>query len=170
MPALCYCSTRMARCETTVSWKKSRSVRMLAAVCGSFSLFWLTTACQTSCGDANQQPINYADGKTHTEDGLRIYETTPRDGEWLHFPSYRRFKLEHNLKTTAYTPFILIAFSSHPVASISDASDDVAIASGDVAVIEKIGDNSMIIRNDTCSEQYLYVKLTAGIDVDAGAN
>lgn len=165
----------MARGETSVPWHKLRSLRTLAVVCGSFSIFWLTSACQTSCGNSNQQPIPYVDGKTHLEGFLRIYETTPRDGEWLHFPSNRRFLLQHNLGTTDYNPLILIAFNSHPVASISDASDDVAIASGDVAIIEKVGCNQMLIRNDTCSEQYLYVRLNtsviapdAGLAVDAG--
>ena len=165
----------MARFNTTVAGRQLRSLRALAVILGSSLVFWLTSACQTSCGKSDQQPVLYVDGKTHIDGSDRIYETTPRESEWLHFPSSRRFLLQHNLGTTDYAPLIFIAFDSHPVTSISDASDDVAIASGDVAIIEKMGCNQMLIRNDTCSEQYLYVRLKtsvvpndAGHDVDGG--
>jgi hypothetical protein len=142
---------------------------MLAAACGGFSIFWLTSACQTSCASSNQQPIDYVDGKTHTEGSLRIYETTPLNGEWLHFPSNRRFRFEHNLHTTSYTPVIYVAFGSHPIPTDMDASGDVAVATGDVAIIEQINPDSLMIRNDTCSEQYLYVKIIApNVTPDAG--
>src|ERR1700690_1669805 len=153
----------MARFETLAPCHKLRSLRALAVVCGSFLVFWLTSACQTSCGNSNQQPIKYVDGKTHTTDGQRIYETTPFDGEWLHFPSYRRFSLVHDLCTMDYTPFMLIAFDSHPIPLDGDAGD-VAIASGDVAIVENVTPTTFQIRNDTCSEQYLYVRLTAPDD------
>jgi hypothetical protein len=124
-------------------------------------VLWLASACQTSCGNGNQQPVLYVDGKTHTDGSLRVYETTPFDGEWLDFPSYRRFQLQHNLGTKDYTPVLYIAFDNYPVPANSDAGGDVAIASGDVAVIDDIEPNSLSIRNATCSEQYLYVKITA---------
>jgi hypothetical protein len=59
-----------------------------------------------------------------------------------------------------------VAFSSNPV---SNDAGEVALASGAVAVVEKIDRDAIQIRNDTCSEQYLYVKITAPIvDPDAG--
>ena len=136
-------------------------------------IFWLTTACQTSCGNSNQQPLPYVDGITHTTTNgtEQIYETTPYDGEWLDFQSYRRFRLIHKLETTNYSIDARIAFSSNPVPKDSDASSDVAFASGDVVVVEQINADSLQVRNDTCSQQYLYVRLTAAIGVgDAGVN
>ncbi len=150
----------MARFESSPPRHKLRSLRALALVCGSSFVFWLTTACQTSCGNSNQQPIRYVDGRKYTDGPWQIYETTPYDGEWLHFPSYRRFSLEHNLGTKDITPFMWIAFDSHPIPLDGDAGD-VAPATGDVAIIESIGPNAIQIRNDTCSEQYLYVKILA---------
>lgn len=136
-------------------------------------IFWLTTACQTSCGNSNQQPIQWVDGITHTTTNGRelIYETTPYNGEWLDFQSNRRFLLIHNLKTTDYSIDARIAFNSNPVPKDSDASSDVAFASGDVVVVEQMNADSLQVRNDTCSQQYLYIRLTAAIGVgDAGVD
>ncbi len=157
----------MTDSEAPIRSARLGSVRSLACVCVSFLFFWLTSACQTSCGNSNQQPIKYVDGKTHVEGTSRIYESTPYTGEWLDFPSYRRFQLVHNLCTVDYTPVMYIAFSSNPAPN--DAGGDVAIASGDVALIENLGPNSLQIVNDTCSEQYLYVRITAPVMAsDAG--
>lgn len=160
----------MARLETSVPWHKLRTLRALAVVCGSFLMFWLTSACQTSCASGNQQPIKYVDGKIRTDGSLRIYETTPINGEWLHFPSNRRFLLMHKLETIDYTSMVVyVAFDSHPVPIDQDASADLAIATGDVAIIEQMKSDSLLIRNDTCSEQYLYVRITApNVTPDAG--
>jgi hypothetical protein len=107
------------------------------------------------------------DGKKHIDGAWQIYETTPFDGEWLHFPTYRRFSLVHHLHTTDITPIMWVAFSSNPIPLDGDAGD-VALASGDVAIIERIDPDAIQIRNDTCSEQYLYVKITAPNVLDAG--
>lgn len=144
-------------------------LRSIACVGGTFLIFWLASACQNSCGSGNQQPILYVDGKIHTSaDGLsRIYESTPFDGEWLHFPSYRRFKLQHNLGTVDYSPQMYIAFGSNPIPANGDAGD-VALASGDVALIENLGSCSMQVLNNTCSEQYLYVRIQVPVAIDTG--
>jgi hypothetical protein len=111
------------------------------------------------------------DGITHTDGTARIYETSPYDGEWLDFQSNRRFLINHNLGTIDYSIDARIAFSSNPVPKDSDASSDVAIASGDVIVVEKMTPDSLQVRNDTCSQQYLYIRLTAQFgDGDAGVN
>ena len=143
-----------------------RWLRSLAGVACGLATFWLTSACQTSCANNDQQPIRYVDGTTRTVGTQRVYESTPFNGEWLHFPGNRRFLLTHTLGTTPYSSLMMfIAFDSHP---ISGDAGDVAIATGDVAVVERIEPDSLQIRNDTCSEQYLYVKATAEIDPDAG--
>lgn len=150
----------MADLQTSSKLKAHRAWSRTCVVSSLFS-FWLTSACQTSCGNGNQPTVLYVDGTTHTDNAFRVYETSPYDGQWLDFPSYRRFKLQHNLGTMDYTPVLYIAFVSHPGPSNSDAGGDVAIASGDVAVIDDIDPCYLLIRNATCSEQYLYVKITA---------
>ena len=121
---------------------------------------WLTSACQTSCGTNNyKDPVYYVDGKTRTEGDHQVYESTPINGEWLDFPGGRTFRLVHNFRNPNITTLTLqIAFSSTPMTG--DAGD-VAFATGDVAVVEKMEPNALVIRNNTCSEQYLYVKITA---------
>jgi hypothetical protein len=141
-------------------------LRALAAVPGCLAVFWLTSACQTSCANNDQQPIKYVDGRTYVRDSTRYYESTPWNGEWLHFPGNRRFLLHTGLGTTDYTNLAMfIAFDSHP---INADAGDVAVATGDVAVVERIDADDLQLRNDTCSEQYLYVKIAAPVDVDAG--
>jgi len=146
--------------------------RRVGIACAAFS-FWLTSACQTSCGvNSNQAAVKYVDGKTHLEGPLRIYESTPVHGEWLYFPGNRRFLLEHNLHTTNYNTFMYVAFSSHPLPGDAavDTAGNAAVASGDVAIVEQVNEDSIQLRNDTCSEQYLYVKLTVPVDSDAGSS
>ena len=149
-----------------------RLSRSVALAFGLFFVFCLTSACQTSCEPGNQAPIPYVDGKTHTSGSDRIYETTPYDSEWLDFQSNRRFSFQHNLNTTDYRIEAWTAFSSHPVASSSDASSssgDVAPVTGDVFVVDQRAANTLLVRNDSCSQQYLYVKLTASAALsDAG--
>ena len=148
----------------------TRGFRTLVAFGSCLSVFWLTSACQTSCENNDQQPIPYKDGIKHpdpVDPAQTDYESTPLDGEWLHFPGYRRFLLYHNLHTMDYTALTMyIAFDSVP---FHGDAGDVAIASGDVALIEAKTADTLQIRNDTCSEQYLYVKIVAPtVDADAG--
>jgi len=142
--------------------------KLLGIGCAAF-FFWLASACQTSCGINNhQEAVRYVDGQTYTEGQFRVYESTPLNGEWLYFPGNRRFRLEHNLRTSNVSSLLMaVAFSSHPV---SGDAGEFALATGDVAVVEKIDADSLQIRNDTCSEQYVYVKVTSPITAaDAGA-
>lgn len=128
----------------------------------------LTTACQTSCAAGNQALVPYVDGLKHTDGTTMIYETTRYDGEWLHFPSYRRFSFEHNFGTDDYRlEEAYISFSNHPVRSTGDNAD-VALIAGDMMVIEQKNANTLVVRNDTCSEQYLYLKLIANLGLPAG--
>ena len=138
---------------------QTRMLRWVAIGCGSLSL-WLTSACQTSCGTNNyKDPVLYVDGRTRTEGDHQVYESTPINGEWLDFPGGRTFRLVHNFHNPNITTLTLqIAFSSTPMTG--DAGD-IAFATGDVAVVEKMEPNALVIRNNTCSEQFLYVKITA---------
>ena len=107
--------------------------RSLTLALGLLIVLRLTSACQTSCAPGNQAAIPYVDGKIHVTGGDRIYETTPRDGEWLHYPSNRRFLFKHNLGTSDYQIDARIAFGSHPVPEDQDASADTAIADTAIA-------------------------------------
>ena len=88
----------------------------------------------------------------------------PWNGEWLDFPGNRRFLLVHNLHTPPEFTSVqmYIAFSSNPFPGDGDAGD-VAPATGDVAVVEKMNSDELQIYNDTCSEQYIYVRIKADL-------
>ncbi len=148
------------------------SLRTVSWALGLFLVLWLASACQTSCGPGNQAAILYVDGKIHTDGLNRYYESTPYDGEWLDFQSNRRFMFQHDLHTNDYRIDAWLSFSSHPVTVGSDASTpsaDVAAVSGDMMVVDKKTADTLIVRNDTCSQQYLYVLLTASAgQSDAG--
>ena len=141
----------------------------LVSVGSCICLFWLTSACQTSCHNNNTQPIRYVDGRKLRSISTQVYESTPFDGEWLDFQGGRRFLFQHNLNSFPYLSMTMyIAFSSNPIPADGDAGD-VALATGDVAVVEKMNANQLQLYNDTCSEQYLYVRITADLpQPDAG--
>jgi hypothetical protein len=138
----------------------SRWFGLLAGVGFCFLILWLTSACQTSCANNHTEPLPYKDGRTWTQGAMQYYESTPRSGEWLHFPGNRRFQLYHSFGTEQITSLTMfVAFASTPMPN-GDAGD-VAVASGDVAVVEQIAADYLQVYNDTCSEQYLWVGITA---------
>lgn len=112
----------------------------------------------------------YADGSTNHAAGT--YETTAYDGEWLHFPSNRRFAFKHGLGTTNYSiAAAFVSFSSRPAPAGDENATDISQAAGDMLIIEKRDASELVVRNDTCSDLYLYVKLRTDGDYlpDAGA-
>ena len=125
------------------------------------------SACQTSCGPGNQTPITYADGIKLDSD---TYESTAyAGGEWLHYPSERRFVFPHHLGTSNYAITAYVAFNAYPGTSDDAGSSDVAVAAGDILVIEQQTDQDLGVRNDTCSDEYLYIRITAHrTDTDSG--
>ncbi len=141
----------------------SRWFGSLVGVSACLLFFWLTSACQTSCANSHTEPLPYKDGRSWTQGNAHHYESTPRNGEWLDFPGNRRFRLYHdNFGTDQITSLTMfVAFSATPMPD-GDAGD-VAVASGDVAVVEQIAADYLQVYNDTCSEQYLWVGITAPV-------
>ena len=161
---------RMARSGTSERSVTKLWLRTVGGVGAGLLTLWLTNACQTSCNNNHTGPISYVDGKITTSGSTRTYESTPWDGEWLDFPGNRRFLLEHGLHIPPQFTSVqmYIAFNSNPIPTDGDAGD-VAPATGDVAVVEKMTDTQLQIYNDTCSEQYIYVRIKGDIpESDAG--
>lgn len=113
--------------------------------------------CETSCGDSDQRAISYADGQVTSYGERGVYQTSPLDGTWLHFPSQRRFVLEHGLGTTDVAVAASLAFNEHPF----DRGTGFSAAAGDEVVVEEIGEDSIQVRNDTCAEFFLHVRVEA---------
>lgn len=118
-----------------------------------------SSGCETSCGDKGSEPVLYTDGSVVETDGHRVYTTTAFDGVWLHFPSERQFRLRHNLGTEEYTPIAYVALGSTPAAS--ESSGEFSHAAGNEVVFESLSANELVVRNATCSEFYLLVRLEA---------
>jgi hypothetical protein len=103
--------------------------------------------------------VTYRDGITSADQ--HTYESTRYDGEWLHYPANRRFEFPHKLGSTNYDIQAFVAFSSRPNVNGGNGRSDIAVAAGDIMVIERKTQDSLIVRNDTCSEEFLYVRLVA---------
>jgi hypothetical protein len=155
----------MASTASVTLRKGGNGFQVFGLVSACLLSFCFASACQTSCGTGNQTPITYADGIKVDAD---TYESTALDGEWLHYPSQRRFVFPHHLDATIYDIKAYVAFSAHPVPSDDLGSSDIAFASGDILVIEKQTADELGVRNDTCSEEYLYVRVTAHRTVTDG--
>jgi hypothetical protein len=138
--------------------------RALVAAGAFFVCVLALLGCNTSCGEDDQRPIVYSDGLTETNRSGRVYMTSPWEGTWLHFPSHRRFLLQHRLGTRSYAPHAYLSFVAHPGASDSDKFSEAA---GNEAVFEALEEDAVQVKNDTCSDFYLLVRIEA--DAPSGA-
>ena len=156
----------MASTASVTLRKGGNAFQVFGFVSACLLSFCFASACQTSCGPSNQAQIIYADGIKRDRD---TYESTAyAGGEWLHYPSERRFVFPHNLGTSNYDIKAYVAFSAYAVPSDDAGSSDIAVAAGDILVIEKQTEKDLGVRNDTCSDEYLYIRLTAHRTVDGG--
>jgi hypothetical protein len=158
----------MAPSVSAVLHRTGAVCRRLGFVFAGLSCFCLASACDTSCASGNQPLITYRDGVTSADQ--RTYESTPYDGEWLHYPANRRFEFPHHLNTANYDIQAFVAFGSHPDVADGSGRSNIAVAAGDILVIEGKTATSLVVRNDTCSEEFLYVRLVATSPSDAGAS
>ena len=113
--------------------------------------------CETSCAEKGQEPILYSDGLVEYSGGSAVYATTAFDETWLHFPSERRFRLRHDLGATEYTPVAYVALSPDP--DSEGDSGDFSQAAGNEVVFEDLTENELVVRNATCAEFYLLVRI-----------
>jgi hypothetical protein len=121
----------------------------------------ILAGCETSCGEESE-PVLWADGIVLEEDGQKTYLSTSVDGKWLHFPSYRRFRLRHGFGTANVLPMAWVSMDERPVAKgETDVPKEFAIASGNVIVFTERTENDVVVENGTCeNDYYVLVKLT----------
>lgn len=126
--------------------------------------------CETSCGE-RKAPLLWSEGIVTETNGLRSYETTPIDGTWLHFPSYRRFKLPHGFGTKGLSIDAYVSLADDAPASEDDGPSKFAIASSGEVLATLLDDNNVIVENATCENgYYLYVQITEKGAVPAEAD
>ncbi|HLV21040.1 MAG TPA: hypothetical protein VKZ49_09170 [Polyangiaceae bacterium] len=110
-------------------------------------------ACKTSCAEGGQEAIVYSGGQVTGN----VYASTPWNDAWLHFPSERVYKFKHGLGTENVTPLAYLSFDPRPTGGEGNA----APASGNELVVEEITAEYVQVRNDTCAEFYLLMRIEA---------
>lgn len=116
-----------------------------------------------SCDTSGQDPITYRDGLTN--ESRTYYETSPIDGEYLHFPAGRVYELEHNLRALPFAIDAYLAFSPNP--NSSNGGDGFAPSAGNQTILNA-DERFIFVRNDTCAEFYLRVVAFADPDAAPG--
>ncbi len=117
------------------------------------AVVWLGALSLTGCdcGREGGDPVEYAGGSTV---GTR-YESSELYGTWLHYPAGRRYRLHHSLPNPPDEILIYLGFNPHPLQE--GDTGNISPSAGNVALIEAVEDDTIQIRNDTCSEYYVRV-------------
>jgi hypothetical protein len=113
----------------------------------------LAWSCSTPCETTESDPaVEFHGGKRVSD---TMYETSAWDGDFLHFPPGRRFKLFHEL---GQAPSVqsYVAFTERPLATENNVSE----SAGNQVLIEAATAEYVQVRNDTCAEYYLRVVAT----------
>ena len=132
----------------------------------ALGLSGLSTACSPPCDTADSdKTVTYSKGTVDPSE--TVYESSPWNGPYLHFPAGRRFSLEHHLKKTPSLVNTYLAFDERPL-----PGGNTSESAGNQAVIERVDDQVIVVRNDTCAEFWLRVVAIAspGGPSDAGAD
>jgi hypothetical protein len=123
--------------------------------------------CQ-QCDTTGQDPILFTEGITDPT-GM-TYESTPINGEWLHFPPGRVFELRHKLRYGVVSLQSYVSFKPRLTDEGSGSNENpnnFAESAGNQVVFEETCEPQTIqIRNDTCSEFYVRIVATAAPGAD----
>ncbi len=133
-------------------------------------LFGLQTPACQNC-DTSGDPIDYTEGIT---DPTRTsYESTPLNGEWLHFPPGRTYDLRHNLRDDPNGPLLVQSYVSFKsrlsegAGSTTENPNNFSESAGNQVVYESTEKPQTIrVRNDTCAD--FYVRIVAMVAPGTG--
>lgn len=115
--------------------------------------------CGTSCGD-KKEPLLWADGVTRQVGTTRIYETTPINGTWLHFPSYRKFLLPHGFGTKDVGIDVYVSLGDPAPADDAVGTTFETSSSGE-ALASIPDEDTVVVENTTCeNDYYLFAVIT----------
>lgn len=129
---------------------------LIAAFASSLAL-----GCNPPCATSESDAVSYDGGTTVSG----VYETSPIDGQYLHFPGGRRYSLHHGLETTPQLISAYVAFEEYPL-----KENNISTAAGNQLVIEVVDGEFVQVHNDTCDELYLRVVASGGGASDAGTD
>jgi hypothetical protein len=112
-------------------------------------------ACAPPCSSVDDEAVIFDGGTTNAS--RTRYETSPFDGQYLHFPGGRRYEILHHLAAKPVDITTYLAFQERPL-----PGSNLSESAGNQAVIEAVDEQQIQVFNDTCSEFYL--RLTATTD------
>lgn len=115
----------------------------------------LAGGCAHDCRASQVDAVDYSEGTV--DPSGTVYETTPWQSNWLHFPAGRRYKLLHGLGRQPHSVNTYLSFAESPLTTGNNASE----SAGNQAVIEAVTDEAVTVRNDSCAEFWLRVTATA---------
>lgn len=113
-----------------------------------------SAGCDTSCDDAvgDETPVEITTGFTDIEAG--IYESVAVSGEWHEFLPQRRLLFPHGL---GHEPIFYQSFVSFHRAPLSEDRPNFSESAGNHTIWERVDEEFIQVRNDTCQTFYLRV-------------
>ncbi len=144
----------------------ARTVRWRLLVVATSGLLALTDlSCSHDCKQSGSDPIEFRGGTVDATG--TFYESSPWDGQFLHFPAGRRYRLFHNLGARPIDVNTYLSFAE----SALGTGHNVSESAGNQAVIEAVTAEHVEVRNDTCAEFWLRVTAQSPPQIaDAGTD
>ncbi len=94
-----------------------------------------------------------------------VYQSSSVWGPWLEFPGGRRYSLEHHLGRAPQRVTTYLSFSALPFdGGDEDGGANFTPGAGDATLVERMDQQSIIVRNGTCSDFFLRVVAEAGTE------
>jgi hypothetical protein len=123
---------------------------------GALALFLpLVAACSSSCPREDEDARPFTGGNTTAD--RTYYETNAWNEKFVDFPAGRRLALVHGLARTPIEVRSYLAFSAKALPE--DARGVVAESAGNQVLIQRVNEESVDVRNDTC--EHFYLRLVA---------
>jgi hypothetical protein len=128
------------------------------------SLFFM--GCESTCPrETEKVPTPYDGGNTNS--ASTVYETNAWDEPFVDFPAGRRVALRHRLGEIPVVIRSYLAFDDNPFPDDETKPGFVAESAGNQVLIERVDDEFIRVRNDTCEQFFL--RLVATSDPELGA-
>jgi hypothetical protein len=139
----------------------------------------LETGCGSQCDrHPDEPPVVFKDGTTDQASHSYISSSNAKNpwaGPWLDFPPGRTYRFPHGLGGVPRDVKYWFAFGTNPIADNgSGQTGGFVLGSGNQGTIQDVTADHVDIRNDTCSDVFLMVRIAdpdlrdAGVSADAG--
>lgn len=136
------------------------------------------TACGSQCDrHPDEAPVNFTAGRV--DQSAHVYMSSPDAehpfvGPWLDFPPGRTYRFEHHLGGYPRDVRVWFAFSPNPVPlpNGTGAASGFVPGAGNQATFQYVDADHVDIRNDTCSDVFIMVRIADPIlaSSDAGSS